>query len=111
MHDVNARTSFDAQLSSEFDDVQVLGTNHYEDFNWRTPLYMGSSLWALLSMKGAISDVHMDAGGYGTFVETIAGSKIWIIGSDPSDGAPTRSGHDCKKMVWYALHVRKGDHL
>lgn len=43
--------------------------------------------WALCASAGAVSDAHMDAGGFATFIRVLLGRKLWFIGI-PSSQRP-----------------------
>ena len=55
-----------------------------KDSVFQTPAPWEGTKWALLAKKGAISEMHIDANGYGTFISIIAGEKWWYLGwTDP----------------------------
>ena len=41
--------------------------------------------WGLCGTKWAISDAHVDAAGFGTYIQIVLGTKIWIIGIPDSE--------------------------
>ena len=80
------------------------------DFQFQTqePEYIRS--WALVANAGAISGIHMDAGGLATYVRPILGVKIWYIGYN--DVMPDlHDGWDKDKCLWHSVVLSPQDEL
>lgn len=73
--------------------------------------------WALVASALAISQIHIDAGSLGTWVQILLGEKIWYIATkhplptkengwstDPADTDPNA-------WEWKAVVLRRGDTL
>ena len=82
----------------------------HADFNWSTPEPSGVESWALAATAGAISDVHVDAAGFGTWVRPILGRKVWYIGANWA-ARPTEDGWDKKTFAWHAVVLGPQDEL
>ena len=63
-------------------------------------------------MKGAISPVHMYAGGYGTCTQMIKGEKFWLIGiMKPGKKLLPQKMINPADLDWQAIRQRAGDVL
>ena len=82
----------------------------HADFNWSTPEPSGVESWALAATAGAISDVHVDAAGFGTWARPILGRKVWYIGANWA-ARPTEDGWDKKTFAWHAVVLGPQDEL
>ena len=84
--------------------------HHHSDFQWTTPEPVEAQSWALLATAGAISDIHTDAGGFGTWVRPILGRKVWYIGVNYAT-RPGESGWDKKAFKWQGFVLGPQDEL
>ena len=84
--------------------------HHHQDFNWSTAEPRSVESWALAATAGAISDVHVDAAGFGTWVRLILGRKIWYIGVNRA-AVPTADGWDKGSLEWHAIVLGPQDEL
>lgn len=65
--------------------------------------------WALFSSSGSISSPHIDAGGFGTSISAVLGTKIFYL----ARGHP-EPDHDSWKISeenWQAVVMNPGDEL
>ncbi|KAH6909845.1 hypothetical protein BKA70DRAFT_1425560 [Coprinopsis sp. MPI-PUGE-AT-0042] len=46
----------------------------------------GQTQWGLLAYNGALHYLHIDAEGFGTWIEVKCGAKLWVIAYPPSNG-------------------------
>ena len=74
--------------------------------------------WALVASAGAISEAHIDAGGYCTFIQVQFGRKIWYIAHDRGAGISTTplpldesANIDVKAFEWTRVVLDPGDIL
>ena len=56
-----------------------LAFTHHQDGKWAMDWPGNDSGWALLANAGAVSNSHIDAAGYCTYMRCLLGSKIWIV--------------------------------
>ena len=67
------------------DPLPNIHTSNCPDHPITTPPPFDDLRWALCGSKWAISDAHVDAAGFGTYVRPILGTKIWFIGVPDSE--------------------------
>lgn len=96
---------------------------HEREHSFGTEYPIASLQWALFGMKDVISTTHMDAGGFLTFVRTILGKKVWIVGLghqapdswgfDPEEGSGMKPSDDTEDAPppWQAVLLNPGDDL
>ena len=94
---------------SDYYDTTQCATLRVKDHVLRTPWDKDSFLWALLGFRGAISESHMDAGGYATFVRPLLGYKLWIVAKQ--DLMPNHRGWPGSKGEWQAIVLSPKDDL
>ena len=77
----------------------------YPDFEFKSPWPAGYSKWALVSSAGSMSEPHVDAAGFCTFVQVQFGVKVWYIAEDLVDGG----GEDLGQKIGRIPLLNKGD--
>ena len=92
------------QLGFQFRD------HHHRDFKWSTHDPVNVQSWALAATSAAISDVHVDAAGFATWVRPILGKKVWFIGVNYA-ARPNSSGWDKDAYQWHSVCIGPQDEL
>lgn len=62
------------------DSFPNLQSHNRPDYSFATEVPHADFRWALNASEGAISDSHMDTGGFATHVRIVLGKKLWFIG-------------------------------
>jgi hypothetical protein len=57
-------------------------------------------VWATTATKNATSFLHIDANGLGTIVDSVAGTKYWVIGKRRRENTLPGSPGDMSSMHW-----------
>ena len=66
--------------------------------------------WALVANTSAVSGSHIDAGGFGTWVDILHGRKGWYIAVQVENQVP-QPGWANSEYKWIALDLCPGDRL
>jgi hypothetical protein len=104
--------TFTRDLQEGFQYFESFGPDH-----WKTPFPKAAFKWALMASEGAISQTHMDAGGFATHIQVQLGSKLWFILQNlacPSvqDGWVEDGKNDSgEELVWHVVVLQPGDDL
>jgi hypothetical protein len=74
---------------------------------------LGELRWGLAGTTGALSWLHLDSNGFGTYVDTKAGRKWWIVLRRKGDGHRVESCSEpdffsAESMRWMSLIWRNG---
>lgn len=66
--------------------------------------------WSLIGGRDAISSLHIDAGGFGTVVVVLEGSKYWIIATRIGEDEDI-SSVDALGPNWHPYTLNEGDNI
>jgi hypothetical protein len=94
--------------NDHLEDGENLATLTEKSYVWRTHWPTRHLLWALLGREGAITQSHMDAGGFCTHVQVVKGQKLWFIALNQR--LPTCKGFT-NKIRWQVVVLNEGDDL
>lgn len=66
--------------SSYLDDTEEgSGTSRTPLYSWKTPHDSATFKWAINASKSAITEDHVDAAAFPTWLRMIKGKKVWMI--------------------------------
>ncbi len=88
------------------------------EHHWASKIHLDVLMWALAALAGAVSETHMDASGFATFVRVVLGEKLWCIAFDckakqlKMEAIPDASrGWKDEETCWQGLLLKEGDDL
>lgn len=88
------------------------------DYKWVSEFPLEVLMWALAALEGAVSESHMDASGFATFIRMVLGQKLWCIAFNcrskqlKLEAIPhATSGWNDEEMRWQGILLNKGDDL
>lgn len=90
-------------LSSLLEDGSQYANTHDRRHRWQSPWPSQAFSWALFASKGAISQTHVDAAGFGTRLRIKFGWKLWIVLLDPE--LPSVQGWDGNEKARWQMIV------
>ena len=93
------------------DDSTMFMDEHSRFFSWKTLPPVDSLQWLIAANTSAVSEAHVDAGGFATWVDILLGEKIWYIAVEKEGRTPPRDGFRIDDFLWIGIHLRKGDRL
>ncbi|TDL13288.1 hypothetical protein BD410DRAFT_847105 [Rickenella mellea] len=101
--------------------VEAGGSLHHSgqrEHHWASAVHLEALMWALVALAGAVSESHMDASGFATFVRIVLGEKLWCIAFDckakqlKMEAIPDASrGWKDEEMRWQGILLKEGDDL
>lgn len=98
----------------DVDDGAELRASSESNYQWNSNWPDGAYSWALLGSQCAVSQPHVDAGGFATYLEPAIGSKIWLIATERADvDYPVFKGLEVDRTQydWHVVYLRSGDGL
>ena len=95
---------------SELQDGSSLNERHMSGCRWATAYPANDFGWCLMAQAPAITECHVDGGGYCTYVSPVIGEKLWFVAS----GQPLtvgKKGYLPNRLEWTAVHLKAHDDL
>lgn len=84
-----------------------LQDHHLPDYTFATQVPHEDFRWGLIASGGAITDTHMDAGGFATIVRLLLGLKLWFIGyPDIDDPMYAVCDSEKEEIFWSAVDAK-----